>query len=192
MSASSLSLVGPMVQQQITYILHILVNIVFPTIEQTFHAMQHVRQPYHMSILSGEACVQELIHGHPRHIRTELGVQKRIFKELVFALHRIGHQDSKYVTLEEQLAIFLYTCVSGLTSAHVGERFQRSGETISRFVGYIFNFQSLIFFIFLLFSGTFGRWPPYSVLVHSTQIMSINLHLHLPHIFETIQSFGHF
>ena len=110
--------------------------------------MQHVRQPYHTSILSGEAWVQELIHGHPRHIRTELGVQKRIFKELVFALHHIGHRDSKYVTLEEQLAIFLYTCVTGLTSAHVGERFQRSGKTISQFVGCMFNFQSLIFLFF--------------------------------------------
>ena len=135
MSATSFNLVGPMVQQQITNILHILINIVFPTIEHTFHAMQQgVRQPYHTSILSGQAWVQELLHGHPRRIRTELGVREHVFRQLIFTLHHMGHGDSKYVTLEEQLAIFLYTCVTGLTSEHVGERFQRSGETISRYV----------------------------------------------------------
>ena len=71
----NLQVVGPMVQQQITNVLHILINIVFPTwtIEHTFHAMQQgVRKPYHTSILSGQAWVQELLqellHGHPRRI----------------------------------------------------------------------------------------------------------------------------
>jgi hypothetical protein len=44
----------------------------------------------------------------------------------------MGHCDSKNVTLEEQVAIFLYTCVTGLTTRHVGERFQRSNGTVSR------------------------------------------------------------
>lgn len=146
MSALSLSLVGPMVQQQISQILNILVNVVFPTIEQTFRALRRGdRQPYHTSILSGEAWVQELLHGHPRRIRTELGVHKHVFRELVFTLRHMEHQDSKYVTLEEQLAIFLYTCVTGLTSEHVGERFQRTGETISRFVRCTLNIQSFNF-----------------------------------------------
>ena len=47
-------------------------------------------------------------------------------------LHVMGYQRSKYVSLEEQLAIFLYTSVTGLTIQHVGERFQRSNETISK------------------------------------------------------------
>ena len=132
--------------QQITHILNILVNIVFPTIEQTFHAMQQgVRQPYHTSILSGEAWVQEPLYGHPRHIQTELGVHLHVFRELVFTLRHMGHQDSKYVTLEEQLAIFLYTCVTGLTSTHADERFQHTGKTISRFVEFTLNMQLLNF-----------------------------------------------
>ena len=44
----------------------------------------------------------------------------------------MGHGDSKYVTLEEQLAIFLYTSVTGLSIRHVGERFQRANGTISK------------------------------------------------------------
>jgi len=133
MSASPFYLIGPMVHQQITHILSILINVVFPTIEKTFHAMQRSdRQPYHTSLLSGEAWVQELIHGHPKRIRSELGVQKHVFQELIFTLRHLGHRDSKYITLEEQVSIFLYTCVTGLTSGHVGERFQHTGETISR------------------------------------------------------------
>jgi hypothetical protein len=44
----------------------------------------------------------------------------------------MGHTNSRHVSLEEQLSIFLYTCVTGLAVRHVGERFQRSNDTISR------------------------------------------------------------
>ena len=39
--------------------------------------------------------------------------------------------DSKFVTLEEQLAIFLYCSVTYLTVRHLGEWFQRSNDTIT-------------------------------------------------------------
>ncbi|KAF9219217.1 hypothetical protein BS17DRAFT_718269 [Gyrodon lividus] len=35
-------------------------------------------------------------------------------------------QSCNGVSVQEQLGIFLYTCVTGLTSCHVGERFQCS------------------------------------------------------------------
>jgi hypothetical protein len=44
----------------------------------------------------------------------------------------MGHGDTRYVMLEEQLAIFLYTSVTGLSIRHVGERFQRANGTISK------------------------------------------------------------
>jgi hypothetical protein len=90
--------------------------------------------PYHTSILSGAAWVAELLTGHPERIRCELGMHREVFIELIDTLRRMGHGNSKFVSLEEQLAIFLYTCVTGLTIRHVGERFQRSNETISRCV----------------------------------------------------------
>ena len=37
-------------------------------------------------------------------------------------------------TVEEQLAIFLYTSVTGLSLRHVSERFQRANETTSWYV----------------------------------------------------------
>jgi len=89
-------------------------------------------QPYHTSILSGEGWVMELLNGHPNRIHCELGVSHHVFTELIYELRGLGYGNSKYVSLEEQLAIFLYMSVTGLTIRHVGERFQRSNETISR------------------------------------------------------------
>ena len=89
-------------------------------------------QPYHTSILSGEGWVMELLNGHPNRICCKLGVSHDVFTELIYKLRALGYGNSKYVSLEEQLAIFLYMSVTGLTIRHVGERFQRSNETISR------------------------------------------------------------
>jgi hypothetical protein len=61
-----------------------------------------------------------------------LGVSKHVFHQLIHELQSMGHTRSRYVSLEEQLAIFLYTSVTGLTVRHVGERFQRSNSTISK------------------------------------------------------------
>lgn len=94
------------------------------------------RQEYHTSALSGYAWVLELLTGHPDRIRCELGVSHYVFETLIHTLRSLGHQDSQGVKLEEKLAIFLYTCVTGLTIRHVGERFQRANSTISKYVTY--------------------------------------------------------
>ena len=90
-----------------------------------------IREPYHTSILTGEGWVMELLSGHRNRIRCELEVSHDVFAALILELRDMGHGNLKYVSLEEQLSIFLYMCVTGLTIRHVGERFQRSNETIS-------------------------------------------------------------
>jgi hypothetical protein len=89
------------------------------------------RYPYHTSILTGEGWVLELLAGHPQRIRTELGVGHQVFHRLITTLQSFGLKNSRHVLLEEQLAIFLYASVTGLSVRHLGERFQRSNETIS-------------------------------------------------------------
>ncbi len=91
-----------------------------------------VKIPYHDSALTGFAWVLELLTGHPKHIRKELGVHKHVFRSLITALRDAGYTSSKFVTLEEQLAIFLYTCVTGISLGHMCERFQRAMETTSK------------------------------------------------------------
>jgi hypothetical protein len=91
------------------------------------------KQDYHTSVLTGRGWLDELIIGHPDRIKSELGVRVHVFLGLVAQLQALtGLQDSRFVMADEQVAIFLYTCVTGLSVRHVGERFQRSNETISR------------------------------------------------------------
>ena len=79
--------------------------------------------PYHTSSFFGLGWVCELINGHPDCIRCELGVHKDVFQGLISQLLKLGHGDSQHITLEEQLAIFLYMCVTGLSVQHIGEQF---------------------------------------------------------------------
>ncbi|KAI9068903.1 hypothetical protein FKP32DRAFT_1546371, partial [Trametes sanguinea] len=64
--------------------------------------------PYHTSALSGSAWLQELLDGHPEWIKTELGVHREVFEKLVETLEDIGYRGLRYVSLKEQVAIFLY------------------------------------------------------------------------------------
>ena len=111
----------------------LFISIILTATISILHSVySQVPEPYHTSILTGEAWVLELLTGHPERIRCELGVHRHVFLELITELRSLGHTNSRFVSLEEQLAIFLYTCVTGLTICHVGEQFQRSNETISR------------------------------------------------------------
>jgi hypothetical protein len=67
-------------------------------------------------------------------------MRKFVFRRLVkFLSEKVGLGDSRYVTLEEQVAIFLYTVVTNLSNWKVAERFQRSGDTISKYVLGLFS-----------------------------------------------------
>ena len=96
-----------------------------------------LRLPYHTSVLTGEGWVMELLAGHPWHIHKELGVSHEVFIALIDELRHMGHADSKFVSLEEQVAIFLYASVTGLTVWHLGKRFQQSNETIAKYSNYL-------------------------------------------------------
>jgi hypothetical protein len=89
-------------------------SLLLPTLMRLIQCY-YMKEPYHTSILSGYAWLQELLHGHPEHIYTELGVHKEVFHALIRKLQSMGHGDTRYVTLEEQLAIFLYTSVTSLS-----------------------------------------------------------------------------
>ena len=82
-------------------------------------------------MLTGQMWVLELLAGHPERIHTQLGVHSHVFYAIIDELCALGYTDSKFVTLEEQLAIFLYCSVTSLTVRHLGERFQRSNDTIT-------------------------------------------------------------
>jgi hypothetical protein len=94
--------------------------------------------------------------GHPRHIHTELGVSHVVFDKLISTLCSMGLHSSHRVSLEEQLSIFLYASVTGLSVRYLGERFQRSNDTISWWVNlktkkHIFSLYLSYFRLILIF-----------------------------------------
>ena len=99
-------------------------------------------KPYHTSILTGQGWVEELLSGHPKHICCELGVHRHTFLVLIGVLQELGYSHSKHITLEEQLAIFLYMSVTGLTIQHVGKCLQWSNKTISHYFHHILSTMS--------------------------------------------------
>jgi hypothetical protein len=100
---------------------------------QLYSTPSYWKQPYHTSKLTGAEWVNELKNGHWDRIWTELGMRVHVFLTFVHELRAVaGLDDSKYVGLEEQAAIFLYMSVTGLSVWHVGEQFQRSNETVSK------------------------------------------------------------
>jgi len=122
----------PEVRQHLLKYMVLVVSIIMTTTHTILQTMYPKDpEPYHTSALFGQDWVLELLAGHAEHICCKLGMHADAFMELISELRIIGHSDSKFVSLEEQLAIFLYTSVTGLPIRHVGERFQWLNETIS-------------------------------------------------------------
>ena len=89
--------------------------------------------PHHTSILTGKVWVLELMNGHPDCMKINFGVSLDMFSALVQVLEHNRIMESRNgILVEEQLGIFFYTCVTGLSSCLVGEQFQRSTETITK------------------------------------------------------------
>ena len=110
-----------------------LIIYIIAAAAQIYFEPIYFKIPYHTSILMGEGWVQELLDGHPLRIKTELGMQRHVFCKFVRALVHCGLKLSKHISNEEQVAIFLYASITGLSIRHLGERFQRSNSTIARY-----------------------------------------------------------
>lgn len=94
-----------------------------------------IPRPMHTSILTGRAWLDELLHGHPGRCHRELGMSALRFSLLWAKLAANGDlADSRYITSQEQFAIFVYWMVHGSSQRELQERFQRSGDAISRCV----------------------------------------------------------
>ena len=119
-------------QKQLNDVVVTVVTLVSQVISLTVQRKEPVL--YHTSILTRQGWVMELLEGHPERIWNELGVHKTVFRILVAELQNAGYHATRNVSSEEQLAIFLYTCVTGLSIRHISERFQRSNDTISRYI----------------------------------------------------------
>ena len=93
------------------------------------------RVPVHTSQLLGQQWLDELIDGHNWRFHNEMGICKHVFMRLVCVLRRdTGLVDTRHVLAEEQLAIFLHYVHRGLSNRALQERFQRSADTITKYI----------------------------------------------------------
>ncbi|KAJ7127516.1 hypothetical protein C8R43DRAFT_897321 [Mycena crocata] len=103
-------------------------------------APQFLKEDLHTSALSGQAWLNELLVCHPDRIYIAMGMHHHVFLALVLQIRTLGYMEAQQprIELDESLAIFSYTCVTGLAIYHVAERFQHSHTTISQCVFFFF------------------------------------------------------
>lgn len=91
------------------------------------------REPYHNDPFTGKQYVEHVLGGHPQRCSDMFRMKKEVLFDLSDALkERALLKDTRYVTVEEQLCIFLYTIGHTVGNRVVADRFQHSQETISR------------------------------------------------------------
>ncbi|XP_071699252.1 uncharacterized protein [Rutidosis leptorrhynchoides] len=85
------------------------------------------------SAQTGEAWVMEVLNGHPIRSVNAFRMHPDLFIKLCGELEtNYGLQSTEKMSTFEMVGIFMYTLALGLSNRDVMERFQRSGETISR------------------------------------------------------------
>ena len=90
------------------------------------------KEPRNTSEQKGSSWVQEILTGHDSKCYEMFRVEKHVFYRLCYKLVEHGLQGSRYVGVEEMVALFLHTVGHGQCNRLLQERFQHSGETISR------------------------------------------------------------
>ena len=102
---------------------------------QQYYATHYNKERKHDSALTGQEWADELLAGHRVRFYEQMGMNKHVFRWLVHELRtRTDLRDTRWVSAEEQVAIFLHLAVTGLPQRHLEERFQRSPDTLSKFV----------------------------------------------------------
>jgi hypothetical protein len=85
--------------------------------------------------LSGSRYLSELLQSSPRRIYDVLRMQKDTFYKLCDWLEaNTSLQSSRRTSVRDQVAMFLWTINYSASNRQVMERFQHSGETISRYI----------------------------------------------------------
>jgi hypothetical protein len=119
----------------IVIILIIVYCYAIESAEASRKASYSKRRAQYTSRLTREQWVQELLSGHEDQIFNEFRMRKAVFRRLLATLQtNAGVHSTRYVSAEEQLSTFLYYAHRGLSNRALQERFQRSGDTISKCV----------------------------------------------------------
>ncbi|XP_042497659.1 uncharacterized protein LOC122076427 [Macadamia integrifolia] len=82
--------------------------------------------------------VHEILNGHADRCYQEFRMERHVFENLCrLMVHRGWLKDSRYLRVDEQLALFLFIVGKGASNRDAQERFQRSDWTISQHFGMV-------------------------------------------------------
>ena len=91
------------------------------------------KQPCMTSPQTGEVWMNEVLTGNPIRCVNAFRMHPAVFINLCGELEsKYGLKSSDKMSVVEKLGVFIYILAVGVSNRDVGERFQRSGETISR------------------------------------------------------------
>ncbi|XP_028754241.1 uncharacterized protein LOC114713729 [Neltuma alba] len=90
------------------------------------------KQPCRTSEQTGYLWVQELLDGHEGRSKEMFRMETETFHRLCSKLVEHGLQNTKYIGVHESVAMFLNIIAHGQCNRMIQERFQHSGETVSR------------------------------------------------------------
>lgn len=116
------------------------VFFVLPTVEGSSSQPSSSRKPIHTSKLSGACRVNEILTGHESLSKRNFRMEAGVFQTLV---HKLREKqllaDSRFISVEEKVAIFLYALAKNASNETLQYEFQHSGETISRYFGEVLD-----------------------------------------------------
>lgn len=99
----------------------------------TYYYKYIFKKPCMTSRQKGENWVQEILNGHPVRCLNAFRMEQNLFNQLCEDLQsKYGLEASKRMSVQQKVAIFLYILARGASNRDARERFQHSGETISR------------------------------------------------------------
>lgn len=97
------------------------------------YAPHFLKIPKNNGSRGGAEYIQELFEGHPSRFYEVFGMTKHTFRRLATELFKYtSFSHTKYISMAEQLAIFLRFCRYGYGVRKIEEEFLRSPDTISK------------------------------------------------------------
>ncbi|KAL7237409.1 hypothetical protein ACSBR2_003657 [Camellia fascicularis] len=104
------------------------------TVAVTYATNYLIKEPCRTSCLTGGMWMVELQEGNRTRIFENFRMEREVFYQLCNLLQtNYGLQTGRQVSVQEQVAIFLFIVGGDIRNRNVQERFQYSGETISKY-----------------------------------------------------------
>lgn len=116
-----------------------VVKAVVMSVSQYYSIYMH-KDPCMTSSQTGYVWLMELIKGHDKRCFNMFRMDKFTFLSLCDVLEmKYGLKSSNRMSVMEKTGVFLFSVALGASNRHMQERFQRSGETISRVFHEVLN-----------------------------------------------------